>query len=242
MFWALLLAYVSAYTEEEIEIARGCTKIVIDLFKNDFEVVKLLVDEKPQFDRKKFENKIFSDLIDYCRQNATFEAVDKARFFLKNGTWTEYEDYLKVFLDEYQTEDDLKISEEHRAMRKEVLNSEGGIKYIGDPKHKDQAIKSLKENMAKEGKDPDEILSNKRKDLFEKYKKRNTNPKTENPKKEQENPLNPGKNEENPKKEQENPLNPGKNEANPSESIKKHPETHIKEEDKPKSKLFSNDL
>lgn len=237
MFWALLLAYVSAYTEEEIEIARGCTKIVIDLFKSDFEVIKQLVDEKPQFDRKKFENKIFSDLIDYCRQNATFEAVDKARFFLKNGTWTEYEDYLKVFLDEYQTEDDLKVSEEHKAMRKEVLNSEGGVKYVGDPKYKDQTLKSLKENMAKEGKDPDQILSNKRKELFEKYKKRNTNKnptKPESPKQEQE-------------KVQENHQNPGKNEGHKNEPIKsepettKHPNTHG-DEDKPKSKLFSNDL
>ncbi|OMJ81418.1 hypothetical protein SteCoe_18092 [Stentor coeruleus] len=225
MLWALLLAYASAYTEEEIEIARGCTKIVIDLFKSDFEVVKLLVDEKPQFDRKKFENKIFSDLIDFCRQNATFEAVDKARFFLKNGTWSEYEDYLKIFLDDYQTEDDLKISDEHRAMRKEVLNSEGGIKYIGDPKYKDQTLKSLKENMAKEGKDPDEILSNKRKDFFEKHKSKNANkkqPKAEKPK-------------------QENLQNPGKNEAHTSEPINKNLETH-KEEDKPKSKLFNNDL
>jgi hypothetical protein len=152
MLFFIVLA-VHAYTAEELDKARACSKILIDLFANDMAVVKKITDQKPHLPSSALEEKIFSDALDYCRLNAPMSVLRPVRYFMGDQKWTDFKKYVKFFPEKYNTEKDLKVSEDHLKLRQEVLDTEGGLHYVGKPEHEEQAMKEYKKRMAEQGND-----------------------------------------------------------------------------------------
>jgi hypothetical protein len=159
--WTVLAfaAQAQQFTETEVETFRACTKIVADLFQNSFDVVEEMLGKKPALDEKKLQNKIFADMLDYCSKNAPFGMVQSVQYRMGKQSWRDFEQFLKVDLEKYGKEEDLEIGEEHKNLRREVLKTEGGMKYVGDPKNKDAATKKIKDELRKKGVDPEKAFN-----------------------------------------------------------------------------------
>ena len=146
----LLIAVVMGYTEEELDKGRACSKITIDLFVNDFQIIKEVLDAKQHLESKNLENKIFADLLDQCVKDTPMSVLEPIKYVFGNYSWKDFKNYIAILPDKYNEEADLIISPEHYKFRKAVLASEGGPKYIGDPKFKDQTLKDMEKKIKEE--------------------------------------------------------------------------------------------
>ena len=151
MILAFIIASVLAYTEEELDRGRACSKIIGDMFVKDISQIRAICAKKPHLDSRALENKIFVDLVDYCYENAPFSVLQPVVFFMKKHSWKEFAEYLKIDEDKYIIPEDLIITETQLAFRKNILDTEGGIRFIGDPKDKEETLKQYHKKMKDEG-------------------------------------------------------------------------------------------
>lgn len=148
----LLIFSVFAFTDEELDKGRACSKIVIDLFAKDFHMIGSVTNTKPHFDSKRLENKIFADLIDYCYENTPYSAIESIKYNFGMHSWKEFQLSVKISPENYNEEKDLEISKAHLYFRKELLNSEKEPKYVGDPALKSKDTKEITEKFRAEQK------------------------------------------------------------------------------------------
>ena len=117
IFWAY------AYTEDELDKARACVKIVMDLFQNDYLYVEAFVEMKSHLDKKKLENKLFSDMIDNCIEKVPFDEVKPYRFFVAKNIWRGFGKYLSVNEKDYNEDKDLDEKQKLKKRNKPIMAS-----------------------------------------------------------------------------------------------------------------------
>lgn len=78
----------------------------------------------PELDNTKLQDKMRTDMFDYCRTHISDEETDAIKKSLGDYKFDDYSHLLPIEPDRYKTPEDLIIDKEHYKMRNLVLRSE----------------------------------------------------------------------------------------------------------------------
>jgi len=129
----LYLVLVTGFTRKQLEAGKACTRLVGDLVTNNYDLVKQEAQKQPSLDSKNLENKLLSDVIDFCVERISEDQVTQVKESRGNYSWEQYKSLLVLDSSKYTSEEDLVVSENHKQLRKALLQAEKGPKLSEDP-------------------------------------------------------------------------------------------------------------
>lgn len=142
-----LIFTVESYTKLDIVKGRACTRIAFDFMSHGYEEILNISKLSSELSHDKVREKVISDLFDQCVKNISKEEIDIIKYSMGKYSYKNYSHLYNLDPENYKTEQDLVISDEHRKFRKlisKVNNTQAEENkkshIIGDPKKVKEAI------------------------------------------------------------------------------------------------------
>ena len=120
----LLISSALALSLHEVDTGMACGRIVADLFTNGLDYIDEITLGKPHLDRNAYHHKLFADFLDYCIEQAPENILKPITFSFKYRSWVEFTKYLLIDENNYNTEEDLIITEKQKLLRDSIFESD----------------------------------------------------------------------------------------------------------------------
>lgn len=124
----ILAAVTLAFTYREVENARACLRLTTTLPSSVPYAISLAALDKPELENAKLQDKMMTDMFEYCRKHISDEETHQIKTSLGNYEYEDYKHLLPIEPDKYQTPEDLVIAKEHYQLRNIILKTEKKIK------------------------------------------------------------------------------------------------------------------